>query len=181
MRDWISDLPATPPEALGKCIGREPVGAAAIQQAVAPQKIEISTSARAGGPKFAVLVGGEPYDPNRSARPAGERPRGSLQIWDLSNPTAPTLASLYRTPGSARQVALQDALAYVADTDEGIQVLDLATLSKPVIIASYKTAAPTRDIAVAGAVILVVVGGNFSGSPSASQTSTKVALLQHTP
>ena len=69
----------------------------------------------------------------------------------------------------------------MADTDEGIQVLDLATLSKPVIIASYKTAAPTRDIAVAGAVILVVVGGNFSGSPSASQTSTEVALLQHTP
>jgi hypothetical protein len=151
----------------------------AIQQAVAPQKIELSQSARAGSVKFAVLVGGEPYDPNRTQRPAGERPRGSLQVWDLSNATAPKLATLYRTPGSPRQVALKDTLVYVADSDEGVQVLDLAAPSKPVVVATYKTSAPARDIAVAGSVVLVVLGGNLGGG-SQSQTSTEIMVLRHT-
>lgn len=152
----------------------------AIQQAVAPQKIELSDSTRPGALKFAVLVGGEPYDPNRARRPAGTRPRGSLQIWDLSNPTAPVLASLYRTPGSPRQVALKNAVAYVADSEEGVQVLDLSIPSKPAIVGSYKTSGPARDIAVADSAVLVVVGGNLTGG-SASQTSTEIVILRHMP
>jgi hypothetical protein len=146
------------------------------QEAIAPQRIELSDGA---GVAFAVLVGGEPYDPNRSFRVlAGARPRaGTLQIWDRSNATAPKLAALFRTPGSPREVALKGALAYVADSEEGLQVVDLSTLSNPTIVASYKTAAPAWDVAVADSVVLVVVGNAVRGS--ASQTSGEVVLLRH--
>jgi hypothetical protein len=150
----------------------------AVQEAIAPQKIELSEGA---GVKFAVLVGGEPYDPNRSLRlQGGARSRaGTLQIWDRSNATAPSLTTLYRTPGSPRQVALNGALAYVADSEEGLQVVDLSTLAKPTIVASYKTAAPALDVAVADSVVLVVVGN--AGRGSASPTSSEVVLLRHNP
>jgi hypothetical protein len=153
-----------------------------FQDAVAPQEIELSDGgAAANAVKFAVLVGGEPYDPNRSLRlQNGERPRaGTLQIWDLSSATLPKLAALFRTPGSPRHVAIKGILAYVADAEEGVQVVDFSIPSKPAIVASYKTGAPARDVAVADSVVLVAVGS--LGRGSVSQTSGEVVLLRYRP
>ncbi len=146
----------------------------AVQEAHTPQVIELS-GAGAASP-FAVLAGGEPYDPTRP-RPAGVRPRGTLQVWDLANPAAPTLAALYRTPGIPRHVTVQGTLAYVADSEDGVHVVDLARPANPVFVTSFKTPAPARNIAVTGSTVLVVVGGPPA---TAGQPASAVTLLTHT-
>ena len=64
--------------------------ASALQDAHAPQVIELAEPGASG--RVAVLVGGEPIDPKRTPRPAGTRPRGTLQFWDLSAPAKPVMA-----------------------------------------------------------------------------------------
>lgn len=153
----------------------------AIQQAIAPQKIELMGQAGATGAKLAVLVGGEPYDPNRSQQlSAGARPRGgSLQIWDLASPSSPRLATTYRTAATPRQVAIDGALAYVAEGEEGVEVVDLSQPAAPTVIATYKTGGVARDIAVTGSAVLVIVGE--AGRSSASQATGDVVILRRMP
>ena len=83
---------------------------------------------------------------------------GHLQLYDVSNPSAPREMSSYRTPGFSSRVSLKDSLAYVADGPAGVQVLDLSTPSRPQIIATYKTPSPARDVAVSGSLVFVVLG-----------------------
>lgn len=139
--------------------------ASAMQEAHTPQHIELADAGR-----FAVLAGGEPFDPKRAPRPAGTVPRGTLQMWDLSTPATPKLTALYRTPGIARHVTVQGALAYVADSVDGVHIVDLSTPAKPVGVASHKTDAPARHIAVTGSTVLVVTGGPpaAAGQPPSS-------------
>lgn len=83
--------------------------------------------------------------------------RGGFEVFDVSNPAAPTLAASVTTPsGQPGRTVVHNRLAYVADGGAGLQVVDLSIPSKPVIIGSYKTATPARDVAVAGSLIFVV-------------------------
>lgn len=84
--------------------------------------------------------------------------RAGLQIFDVSNPAAPTLAATFRTPGTAIRAAIRGKVAYVADGREGLQVVDLSTPSKPVPAGSFKTQLPARDVAIAGSLVFVVTG-----------------------
>lgn len=144
-----------------------------LQEAHTPQVIELSEPA--SGPRLAVLAGGEPFDPKRTPRPPGTRPRGTLQVWDLSTPATPKLAALYRPPGIPRHVALQGNLAWIADSEEGVHVVDLSAPAKPVPVASHKTEAPARNIAVSGSTVLVVTGGPPG---AANQPPSGVTILK---
>src|SRR4029450_1403858 len=95
----------------------------------------------AGGRKLAVLAGG-----------------GSLQVYDISMPTAPVKVSTFRTPGGGLRIAVQGTLVYVADGTAGLQVVDLSDPSRPQIVGAHKTASPARDVAVAGPLVFLAVG-----------------------
>jgi hypothetical protein len=84
--------------------------------------------------------------------------RAGLQIFDVSNPAAPSLAATFRTPGTPIRAVVHGNLAYIADGREGLQVADLSTPAKPVAVGSFKTVGPARDVAVAGPLVFVVTG-----------------------
>jgi hypothetical protein len=111
----------------------------AQQTATAPGSIVV-TNDESGGPRLAVLVGGgalqiydlsQPNAPQRvgAFKTPGGRPvraalhgsrafvadgREGLQVVDLSMPKTPRLWGSYKTPAPARDVAVTDALAFVA-------------------------------------------------------------------
>lgn len=122
----------------------EPVGSQ--QSARAPASIELSKSPN-GQPDLAVLVGG-----------------GSLQVYDLAKPAAPTKAAVFPTPGGRPvRATLEGRRAFVADGREGLQVVDLSTPSKPAIVGAFKTPAPARDVAVTDTHVFVATGSDEEG------------------
>lgn len=122
----------------------EPIGSQ--QSARAPASIELSKGPN-GQPDLAVLVGG-----------------GSLQVYELSKPAAPTKAAVFPTPGGRPvRATLTGRRAFVADGREGLQVVDLATPSKPSIVGSFKTSAPARDVAVTDSHVFVATGNDEEG------------------
>jgi hypothetical protein len=141
-----------------------PLDAVSTQQsATAPGSIVVSEPSATQGPRIAVLVGG-----------------GALQVYDLSAPAAPVRAATHRTPsGRPLRVALQGALAYVADGREGVQVVDLSTPSMPRVVGAYKTANPARDVAVADSLVLVVSGPLPQGNVASG--GGEVLVLRRTP
>jgi hypothetical protein len=85
--------------------------------------------------------------------------RGGLQVFDVSNPSAPVLAATLKTPGTPVRVTLHGKRAYLADGREGLQVVDLSDPSKPAIVGNYKTASAARDVAVGEGLVLVATVG----------------------
>tara|TARA_B100001123_G_scaffold448970_1_gene612320 strand:+ start:696 stop:1691 length:996 start_codon:yes stop_codon:yes gene_type:complete len=106
----------------------------AIQSANGPRIVEIEDD-------LALLVG-----------------KGTLQIYDISNPTAPTHRSNYGTPGGAHRAVLFDNHAYVADGKMGLLVVDLNNPLVPTVAASYRHSEPVRDVAVYGNLVVIAVG-----------------------
>jgi hypothetical protein len=85
--------------------------------------------------------------------------RGGLQVFDVSNPSAPVLAATLKTPGVPQRVAIRGKRAYLADGPAGLQVVDLSDRSKPAVIGTYKTSSPARDVAVGEGLVLVATAG----------------------
>ena len=83
---------------------------------------------------------------------------GDLQIYDVSDPTAPVKASTFVTPGRAHRAAMAGSLAYVADGVEGVQVVDLSVPTEPRLAGTYRTPRPAREIATDGALVLTIIG-----------------------
>ncbi|MYJ03632.1 MAG: hypothetical protein F4061_04600 [Acidobacteria bacterium] len=127
-----------------------------LQSASAPRHVEILD----GAPHVAVLVGGVPFDPLRALRDDAPSvdPRGTLQIYDVSAPSAPTLITTFRTPGDAHRAELRDHLAYVADGPAGLSVVDLSTPEAPRVVGSYATPRTVRDVAVGDGIVLLIDG-----------------------
>jgi hypothetical protein len=136
------------------------------QSATAPGSIDVSEASATAGPKVAVLVGS-----------------GSLQVYDVTNPTAPVKAATYRTPsGRPLRVSVKGSLAYVADGPEGLQLVDLSAPAAPRLVASYKTARPARDVAVAGSLVFVIVGDlGRDTATRAHLDGGEVLILRQTP
>ena len=84
---------------------------------------------------------------------------GPLQVYDVSNMSAPVHATTYRVPGGTGAVALKGTLAYTAGR-EGLQVVDLGTPSQPAILGAYQTAKPARGVAVTGSLVLAVIAND---------------------
>lgn len=150
-----------------------------IQSAKAPQQIEVvEIPARTGSARIAVLAGSVPYDPLSAAKPAGGSiPRGgSIQLYDVSNPTAPVFAGIHPVASNHRRIAVKGSLVYVADGEEGLQILDISTPTKMSVAGTFKTPKPARDVAVGDSVIALVVGEIYQGSRS--HTEGDVLLLR---
>jgi hypothetical protein len=103
----------------------------------------------------------DPSD-TRSPKIAAVSGGRTLQVFDVSTPSAPVLLSKFATPGRGLRMAMKGRLAYVADNAEGVQVVDLSTPSKPRIVASYKTPKPAIDVAVADSLVFVVAGRTWN-------------------
>ena len=127
-----------------------------LQSASAPRHVEILDAA----PHVAVLVGGVPFDPLRALRDDAPPvdPRGTLQIYDVSDPSAPALITTFRTPGDAQRTELRGHLAYVADGPAGLSVVDLSAPESPRVVGRYATRHFARDIAVGDGTVLVIDG-----------------------
>ena len=54
-----------------------------------------------------------------------------LQIINISNPTAPSLAGSYHTDGQALGVAVVSNYAYVADGYSGLQIINISNPTAP--------------------------------------------------
>ena len=116
----------------------EPVGV--VHAPAAPRDIEVSVGG-AGRPTLIVGAGG-----------------GDLQVYDVSDPSAPAKLSSFETPGRAVSVSLDGTLAYVADGEQGVQVVELSDPANPVAAAAFATPRPARDIAAHDGLVAVVVG-----------------------
>lgn len=138
----------------------EPVGA--LQSASAPRHVEIL----AAQPDIAVLVGGVPYDPLRVLRTEDrpDDPRGTLQLYDVSDPASPGLINTFHTPGNAQRAEFDGTLAFVADGPAGLSVVDLSDPASPQVVGTYQTRDSARDVAVADTAVLVLDGTIRRGS-----------------
>jgi hypothetical protein len=140
-----------------------------IQSTKAPQQVEVAEiPSGAGSMRIAVLAGSVPYDPLSAAKPppGGVQRGGSIQLYDVSKPTAPVLAGIHPVASNHRRIAVKGSLVYVADGEAGLQILDISTPSKVAVAGTFKTAKPARDVAVADSVIAVVAGEIYQGSRS---------------
>ena len=152
----------------------EPVGS--LQSASAPRHVEIIEAQ----PDIAVLVGGVPYDPLRVLRQqqTADDPRGTLQLYDVSDPAAPDLINTFPTPGDAQRAEFDGSLAYVADGPAGLSVVDLSSASSPRVVGTYQTRRSARDVAVADTAVLVLDGTIRRGSHA--QEDGDVIILRQT-
>ncbi len=73
-----------------------------------------------------------------------------VQVLDVTDPAAPTLAGAISTPGGAAGLAAEGNRLYVADRGFGLQVLDISDPTNPVLIGNYDTAGFAFDVAVSG-------------------------------
>jgi hypothetical protein len=133
----------------------EPI--ASQQSARAPASIELSKGS-GPAPNLAVLVGG-----------------GMLQLYDITNATAPVQTATFRTPsGRPSRATMHGTRAYVADSREGLQIVELSKPSAPVLVGGFKTAEPARDVAVNDSFVFVVIG-------AAGEDEGEVLILKQTP
>jgi len=110
-----------------------------LHAAGAPRAIEVSSAA--GGSTLLCGASG-----------------GNLQVYDVSDPLAPIRAATFKTPGRAEHVALDGAVAYVADGEAGIQIVDLSTPTKPRLLGSYELARRAHYVSFAGSHVFVIAG-----------------------
>jgi hypothetical protein len=122
------------------------------QSADRPALVDVTSTNGGPTPNVAVLVGS-----------------GTLQIYDISEPSAPRKVSTFSTPsGRAARVTLRNSQAYVADLVDGLVIVDLAQPASPRVAGTFKTPMPARDVAVGEGLILVAAarGGTSEVPPS---------------
>jgi hypothetical protein len=139
---------------------------------VAKKPRQVATTRLAGtGAAIACVVGDE----------------GDLEIYDLSDPAAPSHLATYGPPGPrtatgptrSTGMTLHGSSAYIARGATGVQVVDLSNPSKPLPSSSFKTTAPARDVTVTDSHVFVVIGAAQSTGAGASQSG--VVILRRTP
>ena len=77
-----------------------------------------------------------------------------LQIFDVSDPSAPTRVGACDTPGNAQGVTLQGNYAYVADGSSGMQVVDVTDPAHPTIVKTLAMPQPARKLALSAGAVL---------------------------
>lgn len=81
-------------------------------------------------------------------------------ILDFTNPAAPALRALLKTPGQAKNIALVGATALVADHMSGIDIVDVASASAPSVRDSYFLEGYARDVVSAGSLAYAIDAPN---------------------
>ncbi len=84
--------------------------------------------------------------------------RGTLLVYDVTDPAAPRKAATFKTPGRAIRVAVRGSALYVADGPAGLQVVSLADPDSPAITTTWPTEGPARDVAASEGLVIVVSG-----------------------
>lgn len=81
-----------------------------------------------------------------------------LLIFDVSDPTTPTLLGALDTPGRAFAVAVADGKAYVAAHSSGIQIIDVTNLAAPTLVAIARPRSGNwyKDLAVRDNIVYAV-------------------------
>jgi hypothetical protein len=102
---------------------------------------------------------------------------GVLQVYDVSNPSAPKKVASPKIADQALAVAFQGPLGYMAVGSNGLQIVDVADPKNPRTVGFYKTAGPARDVAVAGPLVLVAVAG-AKGSTATQTPPPGVYILR---
>lgn len=97
-----------------------------------------------------------------------------LELFDVSNPSAPVAVGSYRHPDrpaqgrniAAPRVRFEGSLAFIADLFEPylVQVVDLSDPSQPDLVSTHAPSGLPRDVSVEGSLVLVAVGSNPDGS-----------------
>lgn len=72
-----------------------------------------------------------------------------LQVFDVSNPEAPTLLTTYKTDGDISSITLQDSRAYII-TWLGLYIIDVSDPKNPVELGSYEAPSKILETAVEG-------------------------------
>lgn len=83
-----------------------------------------------------------------------------LQVYDMSQLTAPVAVGAFDTAGQAWGLAMDGVLACVADYTEGLQLIDLSDPAAPVHVGEFDTPGQARAVAVVGGNIFVADGTN---------------------
>ncbi len=73
-----------------------------------------------------------------------------LRIIDVSDPLVPVEIGAFDTPGSAREVWVENGLAYVADADSGLRIIDVSDPTAPVEVGALVGGWKALDVAVMG-------------------------------
>ncbi len=80
---------------------------------------------------------------------------GDIEIIDISDPSAPTLATLYELPDEGYGITVENGLIYVADMQAGLLVYDISNPTYPVQLGRYNTPSIAYDVSLAGGNVLV--------------------------
>jgi len=161
---------------------------------VAPFTVPLSLPASAVG---SVSLGGSPFSVAVAGRYAyvGNDVLGTLQVVDVSIPSAPVLVGSANLGNEPWSVAVGGRYAYVINQNSGsgqLQVVDVSTPSNPVLIATLSVGGDPHSLALAGryvyvgngsSALLQVVDVSIPSSPvivgsipSGSYTSATVAV-----
>ena len=73
-----------------------------------------------------------------------------MQIFNISNPNAPTFVGSYDTSGQALGVQVVENYAFIADNDKGLQIIDISNPTAPTLAGSYDTSGYGYGVEVAG-------------------------------
>ena len=82
----------------------------------------------------------------------------TLNVFDVSDPTAPVLLGFCALPAGGADIFVRDHVAYVAASSAGLAIVDVADPAGPVLIGTCATMESATDIDVAGDLAYVVVG-----------------------
>ncbi|MCK6487321.1 MAG: hypothetical protein L6R48_03095, partial [Planctomycetes bacterium] len=80
---------------------------------------------------------------------------GALTTADLADPRAPRRRGRLAGLGAARQVVLQDGIAYVAAREDGLAIVDVRDAAAPRLLARYDTLEKATGLALGGGVCFV--------------------------
>jgi hypothetical protein len=81
-----------------------------------------------------------------------------LKVFDISNPTNPTLATLFPTPAWPNTVMVEGNYAYVAEGGAGVEVLDVSNPANLVALGRFDSGGPASRVSVAGNRVYVAEG-----------------------
>ena len=85
----------------------------------------------------------------------------TLHIFDIADPTAPTLVGAFTFSKNIYGVSVVESLLYAAIDFDGVGILDISNPSNPELLSTFKT--PGQALSVDGADSIVAVANRLSG------------------
>ncbi len=83
-----------------------------------------------------------------------------LDVFDVSEPTAPILRGRFTTAGVPRRARVLGALAYVAEQTQGLEIVDVSTPASPTLVGALAVSNDAEDLQVVGRLAYVAGGGD---------------------